>query len=176
MSAVTSAAKFQAFRASLKGKADKIVRDEALKPSGVAGRLKPLENVFFRYKQIAGIDLADCLVERLSPMRIRIWEPLLTKAPSPPKAAPYCCYIQTVIFYHFPYVLQLRKSYWRDDSGCLREGKRGFEEWDQIKTRLACDDVVEFEGERYVVNGGQVLWKRSRWWMLRGARREERQR
>lgn len=117
------------------------------------------------------LDLSDCLVARPRPFRLVIWEPLLTKAPAPPKARPWCCYIRTVIFYHFPYVLELRQPRWRDWEGRLHAGARGYQEWDQIETRLTWDDVVRFEDEDFVVGGGTVVWKRRRWWMVRHARR-----
>lgn len=125
-----------------------------------------------------GADLSDCLVERPRPFRLVIWEPLLTKAPGPARAQPHCCYIRTVIFYARPYIRQLRKSHWRDRHGNLKTSDGGFEEYDQIETRLSWDDVVEFENERFGVSGGRVRWAcasggYSRWWIVRGARRLE---
>jgi len=116
-------------------------------------------------------DLSDVLVLREQPWRLTLWEPLRTKAPAPPKAAPYCCYINTVIFYHEPYVVSPWGGYWKDRSGTVRQGKRGFIEWDQIRTRLRWDDPVEFEGEAFLVCGGTVVWRRSAWWIVRSARR-----
>jgi hypothetical protein len=41
--------------------------------------------------------------------RIVIWEPFLTDAPGPHLASAFCCYINTVIIYHQPYI----QSPWR---------------------------------------------------------------
>jgi hypothetical protein len=117
-------------------------------------------------------DLRDCLASRPDgkPWLLFIWEPLHTKAPSPPKAAPFCCYARTVIFYHFPHILRLGRRYWRHD-GKIKEQKRSFEEWDKVETRLTWDNVVEFEGERFEIGSGTVRWAHRRWWMLVSARR-----
>lgn len=127
---------------------------EEFVPMGVAGGLTHLPVGFQRTVH----DLSDCLVTRPRPFRLVIWEPLPTKAPAPPKAQAFCCYINTVIFYHFPYI--------------VRRG--AFIEWDQIRTRTLWDDLLEFEGERFTIGSGTVLWKRRRWWMLRHARRAQR--
>ncbi len=140
-------------------------------PCGIAGGLSPLYNRQFPFKETWQRDLSDCLVSRPKPWILVIWEPLLTKAPAPPKVRPWCCYSQTVIFYHAPYIPALGASYWRSSAGELKQTSRGFEEWDKIDYRLAWDDVVEIERERFTVGGGTVLWKRRRWWMLHSARR-----
>lgn len=145
--------------------------DEEREPCGVAGGLKPVTNRIFPFKSLAQRDLSDCLVSRPKPFKLVIWEPLHTKAPKPPKAAPFCCYLRTIIFYHTPYVLAVGKSYWRDSAGVMRVSSPGFQEWDKIEHRFAWDDVVEFQGEHFVVGGGTVLWKQGRWWMLHMARR-----
>lgn len=151
-----------------------------VRPCGVAGGLTPLCNQFFRFKPTWQTDLSDCLVTRPKPFRIVIWEPLATKAPAPPKCTPWCCYTQTVIFYHSPYVVSPWVRFLRTDRGrWLRNSSPGhFEQWDQIEYRLAWDDVVEFEGEQFAVGSGTVLWtgaegERRRWWMLHHARRRE---
>ena len=123
------------------------------------------------------VDLGDCLVERPKPWRLAVWEPLATKAPSPALAKPYCCYIQTVIFYHRPYVLRLARRYYRSrKGGSLRLDGKSYEQWDQIETRLHTGDVVSFEDELFDLEGGRVVWGASpgghrRWWMEHSARR-----
>jgi hypothetical protein len=121
-------------------------------------------------------DITDCLAFRRAdrPWLLHVWEPLLTKAPAPPKAHAYCCYIQTVKFYHFPYIVDWPTGY-RDRAGVFhRETQGGFIEWDSIETRFGWDDLVTFEGERFKIGGGAVSWhgRRLRWWMHRWARRE----
>lgn len=69
-------------------------------------------------------------------------------------------------------ITALAQSHWRDRTGQMRTSKPGFEEWDKIEYRLAWDDVVEFEGERFVISSATVLWKGGRWWMLHDARRQ----
>jgi hypothetical protein len=120
-------------------------------------------------------DLSDCLVSRVRPWILVIWEPLRTVAPSPALCAPWCCYICTVIFYATPHVHELRRRYWRDKTGVLRLSKGGFEQYDQVETRLIGGedgDIVTFEGEQFTIGGGSVRWARKRWWMCRCARRK----
>jgi hypothetical protein len=142
-------------------------------PCGVPGGLTVVCNRFFPFKTDFPGDLSDCLVSQPKPFRLVIWDPLRTKAPAPPKARPYCCYIQTVIFYHFPYIRQIWPGAWRSDDGALRRQTAGYEEWDKIEFRLAWDDVVEYRGALYVVGSGHVVWKQRRWWMLHHARSRE---
>jgi len=121
-------------------------------------------------------DLADCLVSRPRAWMLVIWEPLQTVAPSPALCRPHCCCIHTVIFYATPHVHELRRRYWRDKDGVLRLSRGGFEEYDQIETRLIGGydgDVVTSEGEQFEVGGGSVRWSRKRWWMCRTARRKQ---
>lgn len=154
----------------------RIYEPEEKSPCGVTGLRSialRMEHSAFGFPFGQKVDLADCLVSRPRPFRLVIWEPLLTKAPAPPKARPHCCYVQTVVFYHFPHIPQLKPSTWRDREGRRRTGRRGFEEWDQIQSRLGWDDVVEFEGEQFVAGGGRVVWAMKRWWMMHGARRHE---
>ncbi len=127
---------------------------------------------------VAWPNLDDCIVERPKPFRIVIWEPILTKAPGPSRAQPYCCYIKTIIFYHRPYIVRPFKTLWRDRSGELHASSSGYEQWDQVETRLTCDDVVVFAGERFSVGLGEVVWANApaqarRWYMRRDARRLE---
>ncbi len=123
-------------------------------------------------------NLDDCIVECPKPFRLVIWEPILTKAPGPSRAQPYCCYIKTVVFYHRPYTIRPFKTFWRDRSGKLHASSSGYEQWDQVETRLANDDIVEFQGERFSVGLGAVEWTNApaqprRWYMRRDARRVE---
>jgi hypothetical protein len=114
---------------------------------------------------------SEMLVARVRPHLLVIWEPLKTKAPSPPKAAPFCCYRQTVIFYCSPYYVRPWKQRWRGAGGRLQICRPSFEVWDTVESGLTWDDVVEFEGERFQVGGGTVVWSKGRWWMRHGARR-----
>jgi len=139
-------------------------------PCGEAGGLTSLSLRSHWDQPAERQHLADCLVSRPRPFALVIWEPLATKAPAPPKAQPHCCYIQSIIFYHAPYIVWPFKKRWRCN-GRLRADRGGFFEWDQIESRLAWDDLVEFQGERFQVDGGSVVWARRRWWMVHGARR-----
>lgn len=118
-------------------------------------------------------DISDCLVSLPKPFIIVIWEPLHTKAPAPPKARPYCCYIRTVIFYCSPYIQSPWVKLYRIGDGPLKRNSSPghFEEWDQIETRLSSDDIVEVGTDQFVIGGGSVRWAKSRWWMMRIARR-----
>lgn len=103
-------------------------------------------------------DLSDCLARTLPgrPWLLQLWEPIHTKAPSPARCQPYCCYIRTVIFYHRPYIV---------------DRHHGFTWFDKVETRLSWDDVVEFEGTQFTISGGSVNWDGKRWWMKRTCRR-----
>jgi len=122
--------------------------------------------------------LSDCLVERSyeRPWLLDIWEPINTKAPSPSRCLPYCCYVRTVIFYHRPYV-QKPPTGWRDQQGRFHRSEGGsFADYGQVETRLSWDDVVEFDGEQFEIGGGTVVWRLGRWWAYRWARRRQPQR
>ena len=138
-------------------------------PAGVPG-LKPSARLHLG-RPFA--DLSDVLVTRPRPWLLDIWEPLHTKAPSPPKAAPFCCYINTVIFYHFPHIVPPWGTPWKSN-GRWNMVRSSFVEWDRIESRLTWDAPVEFEGEMFLIGGGRVVWRRNAWWMLRGARRQSR--
>lgn len=118
-------------------------------------------------------DLSDCLAERLPgrPWLLQIWEPLLTKAPSPARCQPYCCYSRTVIFYHRPYIRR-GPSPWRRNGRWVWLKERGFVEFDQIDTRLGWDDLIVFDGDQFEIGYGSVRWHHRRWWMHRLARRK----
>jgi hypothetical protein len=127
-----------------------------------------------RYDDRPRPDLSDCRAERLPgrPWLLQLWEPLLTKAPSPSRCQPYCCYSRTVIFYHRPYIPGPRDiSRWLD--GTVHVSSGSFAKFDQVDTRLSWDDVVGFDGDRFVIGGGQVRWHHQRWWMHRTARRQQ---
>lgn len=119
--------------------------------------------------------LDDCLVEHdiERPWLLTVWEPILTKAPAPPKAQPFCCYSNTIIFYHSPYIKRAATNIWHDDVHYRIGSKGQFEKWDQLETRLRRDDVVRFGGDEFDIHGGQVVWARRRWWMHRNARRRQ---
>lgn len=119
-------------------------------------------------------DLSDCVVHQEKPWLLEVWEPLHTKAPCPDKTQPYCCYINTVIFYVRPFIVRPWHRYWICNGKRLAE-KPGssFEKWDEIKTRLQWDDVVRFGLDTFAIGSGTVLWHNKRWWMRRWARRRQ---
>jgi hypothetical protein len=132
-------------------------------------------------------DLSDCRAAyrlrddgTLSRNWIDIFEPLDANAPSPALAQPHCCYIRTIIFYHRPYICSPWRKLWRGAGGRLKAERScgHFEQWGAIDYRLAAADLVEFDGDRFEVTSGRVLWtvRRGdplgrRWWMHHGARR-----
>lgn len=131
----------------------------------------------FDRRRSAPPSLADCIVEREKPWLLTIWEPLPTKAPSPANAQPWCCYINTVIFYARPYRSSATTNIWRDGDRYRIGSKGQLVVYDKVETRMIWDDVVEFEGERFTVGGGEVVWRSRngigrRWWSRRTARRE----
>lgn len=121
-------------------------------------------------------DLSDCLAERL-PGRswlLQLWEPLDTKAPSPSRCQPYCCYIRTVIFYHRPYISRGGKPWRCNGRWQWISAPAGFVQFDQVETRLSWDDVVGFDGDWWSIGYGRVVWRYKRWWMMHTARRVKR--
>lgn len=120
-------------------------------------------------------DLSDVVAARLPGKGhlLQLWEPLRTKAPSPARCQPYCCYVRTVIFYHRPYIPRGRYL-WRSGGRWHWEANpRSFAQFDNIETRLGGGDVVGFDGDLFVVGGGHVCWYRKRWWMRFWARRQQ---
>jgi hypothetical protein len=118
-------------------------------------------------------DIADCLAFRRPerPWLLTIWEPLQTKAPGPHLTLAYCCYINTVIFYHRPYIGGFSRP-WQANGRWHAGDRRSFVEWDKLETRLTWDDQLRFEGDEFEKGGGRVMWCRRRWWMCHGARRK----
>jgi hypothetical protein len=110
------------------------------------------------------------VVER--PWLLEIWEPLRTKAPNPCIAQPFCCYSITVIFYLRPYTTREWHHFyrWKDGWHIEKPGSH-LEEWDRAETVLDWHSAIEFNGERFEMTSGRVLWKNKRWWMRHGARR-----
>lgn len=142
-----------------------------------AGAVRPL--TWWMSWERPAPDLTDVLAARLPGPghMLAIWEPLHTKAPSPARCFPFCCLVNTVIFYHRPYVMGWPHPYHRGGRGYGWTGA-SFLQYDQIETRLRGDDLVEFEGEQFKVGGGHVAWSAARqwahkrWWMKRWARRQ----
>jgi hypothetical protein len=142
---------------------------EERKPCGEINRLKHMSF----YEPIHGSsDLSRCLVSQpmTHPWFIIIWEPLDTKAPSPSLTQVWCCYSNTVVFYQRGYILRQFSTPcpgrpWKFES----PGKR-FQEWDQTRTRLRHDDIVDYKGTLFEVGGGRVVWANKRWWMRHSAR------
>lgn len=142
---------------------------EEAEPCGVAGALSFHYSVGMGRKPVP--DISDVLAVRRKPSLLTIWEPLQTKAPRPPKARAYCCYSNTIIFYHAPYIVWPFPKVYRSGGRLKLDSGPTFAEWDQIKTRFnSHHDIVLFEGERFAFTGATVLWKKRRWWMRYGAR------
>jgi len=118
-------------------------------------------------------DLSDCIAETLPgrPWLLQLWEPIHTKAPSPARCQPYCCYIATVIFYHRPYISRRGKPWRCNGRWHWIPAPAGFEQYDEVECRLHWDDVVRFEGTDFQIGGGRVIWHGQQWWMARTARR-----
>lgn len=117
-------------------------------------------------------DLSDILVSRPCDHMLILWEPLPTKAPGPHLTQPWCCYVNTVIFYVRPHITAKPKP-WRDREGVLHHGEVGcFYEWDRVETRFGWDALIEHDGWLFKTGGGTVRWAQRRWWMQQWARRE----
>ncbi len=114
--------------------------------------------------------LATCRARREHPQSIDVWEPLPTKSPGPNLTQPYCCYINTVIFYCKPYRVRQYGKPWRlSDRHELGWSKGGncFEIWDELETLFRSNQVLHFDGMFWELFGGRVIWRHKRWWMRR---------
>ncbi len=111
-------------------------------------------------------------VDASRPWLARVWESLTAKVPSPQLAMPLCCYVNTVIFYVWPYRTRPwhRISCWRGKYEAAHPGD-GFEEWGRVESRLVGDGKCWIDGVEYRIEGGTVLWHEKRWWMYRRMRR-----
>jgi hypothetical protein len=124
-------------------------------------------------------DLSDCLAIMPRRHRLIVWEPLLTDAPGPHLAQAYCCYLQTVIFYHSPYIKSPWIKLFPANGRWHRNSSPGhFEQWDEIETRIGWNDRLEYRGLIFENGSGRVLWthapgQRRRWWMRHWLRRLE---
>jgi hypothetical protein len=127
---------------------------EEMQPAGETGSIRLLAE-FPRNKQAES--LRAVRVES-RPWFIIIWEKLTDgNVPGPPNTKPYCCYIRTVFFYKQPYQVD--------------KGKQTYQHWAQVESTLRCDDVVEFDGERFEVGTGMIVWHNGEWWSREWARR-----
>jgi hypothetical protein len=121
-------------------------------------------------------------VVELAPWRLEIWEPLTCKVPNPNLAQPYCCYISTVIFYVRPFTVRPWHHIWSTEEpsryihriGCrwhAEKPSRTFEEWGRVDAVLTWDTPFDWKGERFIVGGGEVVYRSGWWWMKHTARR-----
>lgn len=139
------------------------------RPDGVAGVISAIDWPPFSPKP----ELSRCLAlhHHTRPWLLTIWESLETKAPSPAHAQPWCCYLDTVIFYHRPYLVAPPRP-WRDRDGKLHPASHGsFVEYGQATMRLARVTLFQFEGQAFERQGGQVLWRHRGWWCVYAAHR-----
>lgn len=129
-------------------------------------------NALAPYRERA--DLDGVLARRTAPdapWLIELLEPLPTHAPSPSRCQPHCCFLDTVIFYHRPYIgARERPSRWSD--GSIHRGSIVFAAFDRVRARLRLDDWVTFDGDTFRITSGRAIWARRRWWMLYSARRD----
>jgi hypothetical protein len=149
---------------------------EETRPCGEPEQLQPIY-LGACWDQPGVVNIGDCLAWQRAerPWLLHVWEPLRTKAPATPRAGPFCCYIQTIIFYHEPYIADWPRG-GRDRNGIFHPdwNSRGFIQWDQIESRMAINDVVKYRGDLFEIGSGHVIWcgKQLRWWMHHGARRK----
>lgn len=125
--------------------------------------------VINRYGNSRKADLSGVLIARVEthPWYILIWEPLPLIGPPMKTNEPdiygigsrlYCCYINTVILYKYPYRTK-------------EKGQGSYDEWSRCETRLMQEDRILFEGEEYIIYPGSALFKEGKFWMLHRARK-----
>ena len=93
------------------------------------------------------------------------YEPINTTAPHDETCEPYCCLINTIVFYKKPYALN---------------GRGGYQIWDEVKTqwdnlgyRFTDEDwgwqslapFVIHDGALYELSIGEVIWRNDHWYM-----------
>lgn len=117
-------------------------------PGGEMRKLGQVSNVTitFRAKVTAGIEDWDVEPTSVSGNAAVLYEPLETMAPR--EAMPYCCYVNTVIFY--------KRGI--DGGYELSEDGRNFVEYDQIESRFRWDDLIEVDGVIWEKGSARVLW------------------
>lgn len=77
------------------------------------------------------------------------YEPLKTHAPPPNQAEPYCCYLNTVIFYEHRY-----------SGSAIKEITR-CEHYDL--SAVPSPHLVDYQGLFYEISPSQVLWRNGEW-------------
>ncbi len=151
---------------------------EAEGPRGHTGLLGWLGNIELPYREAPALDHVLARRDAERPWLLVLWEPLsgaeAPAIPGPAEAGPWCCYLNTVIFY----ALDAGGGYIIDvDRGVFREHARrehAFYGEDVIEWRGAYADRVE--PEMFTVFGGRVVsaaraGAAASWWMLHRARR-----
>lgn len=102
-------------------------------------------------------------VERDGRWIMYFYEPLDTDAPA--NAHPYCCHLNTVVFYKHP--LHVRAN------GMFEEYDRTKTKWNLLGQRWTEADIgfaalapwVQHDGEVYELAGGRVVRRHGRWFM-----------
>ena len=102
-------------------------------------------------------------IEQYNTRALYFYEPINTTAPRE-NCQPYCCLINTVVFYKQPYT---------------PDGKGGYQVWDRVETqfdnygnRFTEEDwgfqslapFVIHDGKIYEISTGQVIWRDGHWY------------
>lgn len=120
------------------------------------------------------------------------WEKLRIHAPNPSLCRPWCCYINTVIFYVRPHQTLPPTRYLTDleflpngetrrlERRVIKRNKVGsFATYGSIETSLSHETIVEHAGELFDVQTWRIIWCRPSWWVrytFRRRRPEEQRR
>jgi hypothetical protein len=124
------------------------------KQSAIEARVQIAGNELFPYRDFPeDVTSISAVIDPERPWLATVTEILDTKAP--PDARPYCCYLQTVIFYVRP---------WQVVDG-------NYAEHDRLETKLNGHDFLRIGGEVFELYGGEVSHDGKRWIMTHGARR-----
>jgi hypothetical protein len=134
-------------------------------PAGETG-LVYFGNTYLPYRERQQVD--HILVNRVkdSSRKIVLWEQLTTKVPNPSLASPWCCYINTVVFYARPKVTNQLGSVYKSGarySHVPRESR--LQEYATHTHKLVTDDILLWQNRLYRVVGGTVVWHGHAWWM-----------
>ncbi len=107
------------------------------------------------------------------PWWLVVWEPLTTKVPNPNLAKPYCCYARSVVFHVRGYILRpfIHLYRFRDEKWSYSKPGSMYEEWDHVEHTFMHEDVIEYQGQKFDISCGRVVWYGKQWWMRYCARR-----
>lgn len=101
------------------------------------------------------------------------YEVLPTTAPR--EAQPYCCLVNTIVFYEKPYRV-IRGGYYAEHDRIETQWHLfGYRIFEREVGWYCCQPMIWCEGEWWHMGVGEVVWRNERWEMKHRARRDTRE-